>query len=436
MLCFRNLDNNATSLPGTPASSFPDNSPVYAVPWKPKPTPRKKPPVVTESVTSPPPPPVPPKSFLTDNDDEINVTKQPAHRGQHDSDICTVAQAGDSCTNYEQRTTGTVDRVSVTESCSSMEVDDCVQKMEEPRKEGWQSPIAGKPFSPPVKIRKTFFPQEQIYAEIDSLEMKPSESIASDSHDMNHAHDIISTKKNEDDVFIEPVSESQTSCTVIQSDSSSMVTSPESQVKHVVLENLQKTKESRFSFSKYLITPEKRAVATSKPSSLSENGKENVSSRKRLGQQHEMSLSSNGSSQKEKPKVLPRNIPKLRNEFRVTMTVSNGLHNVRNFVVGDNKLPRTEDSSVKKNEFEKAKPQWKKEHHSGTCTAESKLEMTEKFSMSLDELGSPKPQSKEKVLETDIDSVPLPIMGSKTPPRKRKPLSNLQRSKSMETIIW
>lgn len=434
MICFRNLDNNATSLPGTPASSLPDNSPVYAVPWKPKPTPRKKPPVVTESVTSPPPPPVPPKSFLTDNDDDNNVTKQPAHHGQHDSDICTVSQSGDKSAKNEQRTTGTVDRVSVTESCSSMEVDDCAQEMEEPRKEGWHGPIAGKPFSPPVKIRKTFFPQEQIYAEIDFLEMKPSESIGSDSHDKNHAHGIISTKNNEDDVFTEQGSESQTTHTVVQSGSSSMVTSPESQVKHVVLENLQKTKESRFSFSKYLITPEKRAVASSKPSSLSENGKENVSSRKRLGQQHEMSLSSNGSSQKEKPKVLPRNIPKLRNEFRVTMTVSNGLHNVRNFVVGDNNPPKTKDPNIKKNEIEKAKPQWKKEHHSGT--ADSKLEMSEKFSMSLDELGSQKPQSKEKVLETDIDSVPLPIMGSKTPPRKRKPLSNLQRSKSMETIIW
>lgn len=434
MLCFRNLDNNATSLPGTPASSFPDNSPVYAVPWKPKPTPRKKPPVVTESVTSPPPPPVPPKSFLTDNDDDNNVTKQPAPHSQHDSDICTVSQSGDNSANNEQRSTGTVERVSVTESCSSMEVDDCAQEMEEPRKEGWHGPIAGKPFSPPVKIRKTFFPQEQIYAEIDSLEMKPSESIASDSHDKNHAHGIISTKNNEDDVFTEQGSESQTTQTVVQSGSSSMVTSPESQVKHVVLENLQKTKESRFSFSKYLITPEKRAVATSKPSSLSENGKENVSSRKRLGQQHQMSLSSNGSSQKEKPKVMPRNIPKLRSDFRVTMTVSNGLHNVRNFVVGDNNPPKTKDLNIKKNEFEKAKSQWKKEHHSGT--ADSKLEMSEKFSMSLDELGSPKPQLKENVLETDIDSVPLPNMGSKTPPRKRKPLSNLQRSKSMETIIW
>lgn len=434
MLCFRNLDNNATSLPGTPASSFPDNSPVYAVPWKPKPTPRKKTPVVTESVTSPPPPPVPPKSFLTDNDDDNNVTKQPALHSQHDSDICTVSQSGDNSANNEQRTTGTVERVSVTESCSSMEVDDCAQEMEEPRKEGWHGPIAGKPFSPPVKIRKTFFPQEQIYAEIDSLEMKPSESIASDSHDKNHAHGIISTKNNEDDVFTEQGSESQTTQTVVQSGSSSMVTSPESQVKHVVLVNLQKTKESRFSFSKYLITPEKRAVATSKPSSLSENGKENVSSRKRLGQQHQMSLSSNGSSQKEKPKVMPRNIPKLRSDFRVTMTVSNGLHNVRNFVVGDNNPPKTKDLNIKKNEFEKAKSQWKKEHHSGT--ADSKLEMSEKFSMSLDELGSLKPQLKENVLETDIDSVPLPIMGSKTPPRKRKPLSNLQRSKSMETIIW
>lgn len=434
MLCFRNVDNNATSLPGTPASSFPDNSPVYAVPWKPKPTPRKKPPVVAETVTSPPPPPVPPKSFLTDIDDDNNVTKQPTHHGQYASEICTLAQEGERGTNYEQRGSNSVDRVSVTESCSSMEVDDCGQEMGEPRNEGWHSPIAGKPFSPTVKIRKTFFPQEQIYAEIDSLEMKPSESIASDSLDKSHAHGRISTKKNEDDVFIKQGSESQTTHTVVQSGSSSMVTSPESQVKHVVLENLQKTKENRFSFSKYLITPEKRAVATSKPSSFPENGKENVSSRKRLGHQHEMSLSGDGSSQKEKPKVLPRNIPKLRNEFRVTMTVSNGLHNVRNFVVGKNDPPKTKNPNVKQNGFEKAKSQWKKEHHSGN--AESKLEMSEKFSMSLDELGSPKAQSKEKVLETDIDSVPLPIMGSKTPPRKRKPLSNLQRSKSMETIIW
>ena len=42
----------------------------------------------------------------------------------------------------------------------------------------------------------------------------------------------------------------------------------------------------------------------------------------------------------------------------------------------------------------------------------------------------------DSYLETDIDSMPVPMMGSKTPPRQRKPLISLPRSKSMETIIW
>lgn len=51
------------------------------------------------------------------------------------------------------------------------------------------------------------------------------------------------------------------------------------------------------------------------------------------------------------------------------MIVSNGFYNVRNFVVG-----------------EKVKFQWKKEYYFGNV--ELKLEMSEKFLMFLDELGS------------------------------------------------
>ena len=316
-----------------------------------------------------------------------------------------------------------------------MEVDECADDGQVfLQGEGWQGPVSAKPFSPPVKLRKTFFPQEQIYAEIDSLEMKPTDWNNSDSHEVSSSQMKTSTSS---DVFFESVPETQNCNVNVNRNSASTISSPESEVKHVVLDNLQKTKETRFSFSKYLITPEKRAAVPGKhpSSSLSENGKENVSSKKCLGQHHESMLPEAGtsqpeagSSQKEKPAVMPRNIPKLPSEFRVTMTVSNGLHNVRNFVVGNNQVTEAKDKSWRKEES--GKPQRKKEHHPRTC--ESKLEMTEKFSMSLDKLGN----SQERLLETDIDSVPLPVMGSKTPPRKRKPLSNLQRSKSMETIIW
>lgn len=414
-----------SDLPGTPVPSCPEKSPVYAVPWKPKPTPRKRPPVPAQTVMSPPPPPIPPKLFASGNE---NSTEQPPARNHQTVEVCTAPEESSAGSNGVPCLPGSKDP-------SSMEVDECADDGQVfLQGEGWQGPVSAMPFSPPVKIRKTFFPQEQIYAEIDSLEMKPTDRNNSDSHEVSSSQIKTSTSS---DVFIESVPETQNCNVNVNRNSASTVFSPESDVKHVVLDNLQKTKETRFSFSKYLITPEKRAAVPGKhpSSSLSENGKENVSSKKCLGQHHESMLPEAGtsqpeagSSQKEKPAVMPRNIPKLRSEFRVTMTVSNGLHNVRNFVVGNNQVTEAKDKSWRKEES--GKPQRKKEHHPRTC--ESKLEMTEKFSMSLDKLGN----SQERLLETDIDSIPLPVMGSKTPPRKRKPLSNLQRSKSMETIIW
>lgn len=68
------------------------------------------------------------------------------------------------------------------------------------------------------------------------------------------------------------------------------------------------------------------------------------------------------------------------------MIVSNGFYNVRNFVVGENDLLKTKNLNVKQNGFEKVKFQWKKEYYFGNV--ELKLEMSEKFLMFLDELGS------------------------------------------------
>lgn len=68
------------------------------------------------------------------------------------------------------------------------------------------------------------------------------------------------------------------------------------------------------------------------------------------------------------------------------MIVSNGFYNVRNFVVGENDLLKINNLNVKQNGFEKVKFQWKKEYYFGNV--ELKLEMSEKFLMFLDELGS------------------------------------------------
>lgn len=68
------------------------------------------------------------------------------------------------------------------------------------------------------------------------------------------------------------------------------------------------------------------------------------------------------------------------------MIVSNGFYNVRNFVVGENNLFKIKNLNVKQNGFEKVKFQWKKEYYFGNV--ELKLEMSEKFLMFLDELGS------------------------------------------------
>lgn len=68
------------------------------------------------------------------------------------------------------------------------------------------------------------------------------------------------------------------------------------------------------------------------------------------------------------------------------MIVSNGFYNVRNFVVGENDLLKIKNLNVKQNGFEKVKFQWKKEYYFGNV--ELKLEMSEKFLMFLDELGS------------------------------------------------
>lgn len=68
------------------------------------------------------------------------------------------------------------------------------------------------------------------------------------------------------------------------------------------------------------------------------------------------------------------------------MIVSNGFYNVRNFVVGENNLLKIKNLNVKQNGFEKVKFQWKKEYYFGNV--ELKLEMSEKFLMFLDELGS------------------------------------------------
>lgn len=68
------------------------------------------------------------------------------------------------------------------------------------------------------------------------------------------------------------------------------------------------------------------------------------------------------------------------------MIVSNGFYNVRNFVVGENDLLKIKNLNVKQNGFEKVKFQWKKEFYFGNV--ELKLEMSEKFLMFLDELGS------------------------------------------------
>lgn len=68
------------------------------------------------------------------------------------------------------------------------------------------------------------------------------------------------------------------------------------------------------------------------------------------------------------------------------MIVSNGFYNVRNFVVGENDLLKIKNLNVKQNGFEKVKFQWKKEYY--FVNVELKLEMSEKFLMFLDELGS------------------------------------------------
>lgn len=68
------------------------------------------------------------------------------------------------------------------------------------------------------------------------------------------------------------------------------------------------------------------------------------------------------------------------------MIVSNGFYNVRNFVVGENDLLKIKNLNVKQNGFEKVKFQWKKKYYFGNV--ELKLEMSEKFLMFLDELGS------------------------------------------------
>lgn len=412
----------AGELPGTPTSSVLEKSPVYAVPWKPKPTPRKKPPVVDKTDISPPPPPVPPKSYQSGEENEVI---QQTAQNQQASETKTVSQPG----NINDCGQETCSRLGVSETCSVMEVDkDNTVGHRISKENGWHSPIVGKPFSPPVKIRKTFFPQEQIYAEIDSLEMKS-------------AVDKESTRDLEiDDHFSTASADKLHTCSAkLQSDSPTIA--PDSEVKPVDFENLQTTRENRFSFSKYLITPEKRAATPKKKMLMSENSKEPVPLKRCLEQQDEFpSLENKNSNQKEKPEIMPRNIPKLRNDFRVTMTIRNGLHNVRNFVIEENKQPRRKDnkdtSSVDpaKRQLEKVKQRRKGEQH--PAISESRLGMGEKVTLSADGSGNPKSKLQKEFLETDIDSLPLPIMGAKTPPRKRKPLSHLQRSKSLETIIW
>ncbi|XP_061176584.1 uncharacterized protein LOC133185414 [Saccostrea echinata] len=412
-----------TELPGTPTSSITEKSPVYAVPWKPKPTPRKKPAEVTQLVKSPSPPPVPPKSYKNGNHSEA---VQPA---SHDQvvDQARVLQPGDIRNNDQD----TVARQSITESCSSMEVDEHSPiNQGTQREDGWHSPIKEKTFSPPIKILKTFFPQEQIYAEIESLDMKSTED--------KEIKDRVSV--DDDRVFTEPVNELQNDNLLTQSDSSASASSPESKVKHIVLENLLTTRESRFSFSKYLITPDKYSSAPKKHSSLTYNGKENVAAKKCLEQQSEVSLLEKGGPKKEKPKIPPRNIPKLRSESRVTMTISNGLHNVRNFPIGDNKSFKLKENRdcgksdpTQRGEIQKTRIS---ERENSLAVTESSLGRSERLAESLDVSENPNTKQQQRFLETDIDSMPLPVMGCKTPPRKRKPLSNLQRSKSMETIIW
>ncbi|XP_062611163.1 zinc finger CCCH domain-containing protein 18-like [Saccostrea cucullata] len=415
----------STELPGTPASGMPEKSPVYAVPWKPKPTPRKKPSEVTQVVKSPSPPPVPPKSYK--NSERSEAAQQEPQEGV----ACQTKDVQPGDTRNNEQESGA--RQGMSESCSSMEVDDQSPTDQGTQGgDGWHSPIKEKPFSPPIKILKSFFPQEQIYAEIESLNAESSE----DKEIKNREF------VDDDQVFTEPVSELQNDNLLTQSDSPTSASSPESKVKHVVLENLLTTKESRFSFSKYLITPDKYASAPKKHLSLSHNGKENVASKRCLEQQSEVPLLENGCPRKEKPKIPPRNIPKLRSESRVTMMISNGLHNVRNFPIVDNKSIKMKENRdngkvdlTQRGEIPKSRVRSEGEHDLVGVT-ESSLGRSERLAEPLDISDNPNTKQQQRFLETDIDSMPLPVMGCKTPPRKRKPLSNLQRSKSLETIIW
>ncbi|KAK3106995.1 hypothetical protein FSP39_004612 [Pinctada imbricata] len=424
-------------------------SPVYAVPWKAK-SKDSKITVQRNDVNpckSPPPPPVPPKpscllqkpAYISGQQSLEGCSEGKVDQVTGENNNCTVQNDSTVCVvemTYEGEVRNEVKSEPHKHIMISHEIEqnrDITGTKASPTREGWKLPVNAKPFSPPHQSKMTFISPEVIYEEIPCCRESQPDNTAS-------------VKNNLEDSNI-------TDNTSLEVRDAMDYKAPEN--------------GRDFSFSKYLILSEPSGKSgDSQPETYSleystcgEIFKRDEAKRKpiknetkfmsRVNEVPQVSrcLISNKGSEEKSLQENERNLEKPGISHEINgERIETQVQKTEEYICTRVGQPLLGSKSPRRNIPELGKQGWQLR----TPEKSMLIPMEEQCSKSENRVPKRKkeitPKSERKMkeqrtlsinyLETDIDSAPIPVMGSKTPPRQRKPLMSLQRSKSMETIIW